>query len=427
MLSTKFLVLLDVRLRAIYGNDLLFGGRSVILSGDFLQLKVTSGIALCKTLYSDTRSSVHLAARALFVRFHAAVLTHHHRAASCPIQQANLEACRSCPAVQPSGERWTAQEKQDSRPVTEEVVQSVTRELDADIIAQDSGWLDEMTILVTSNFDKAVLTSCTSQLYAKRNGVQLFRWKRELKKEISPELNGIVYDESVNPELFAYFVAGAPAQVLDNNNVSWGVVNGTTCKLHSLAWQSDQKNELVQQAVANARTRGQEVVDLPFPPDFINVQLVGADGDLRSGHEWPDQNNLETEYIVGPSGARCKKSIIIPVGVIRNPQRKPVVHLGVGVLDHPVELEFVQHAVDLAQVITVWKAQGATLKRVVLNLEPIRQTAPKWGFEHLYVGISRVTAVENLRCLPLSGGFRSSSLRNLRPDIYTTKWRFDNQ
>jgi len=48
----------------------------------------------------------------------------------------------------------------------------------------------------------------------------------------------LLYLEDKYPELFGYFVYGAPAQILDNGNgnVSYGVANGTSCKMVALAW-----------------------------------------------------------------------------------------------------------------------------------------------------------------------------------------------
>lgn len=43
-------------------------------------------------------------------------------------------------------------------------MQRVASELDIDTISREPGWLDDMTILMTNNFDKAVLTSCISRL-----------------------------------------------------------------------------------------------------------------------------------------------------------------------------------------------------------------------------------------------------------------------
>jgi ATP-dependent DNA helicase PIF1 len=40
MLDTKFLLLADRRLRSMYNNELPFGGISMLLAGDFLQVSV---------------------------------------------------------------------------------------------------------------------------------------------------------------------------------------------------------------------------------------------------------------------------------------------------------------------------------------------------------------------------------------------------
>jgi hypothetical protein len=51
MLSTQFLVLLDTRLRSMYEPDQIFGGISILLIGDFIQLPVTTGRDLWSGMY----------------------------------------------------------------------------------------------------------------------------------------------------------------------------------------------------------------------------------------------------------------------------------------------------------------------------------------------------------------------------------------
>ncbi len=48
MLSAQFLVLLDTRLRSMYTSDQTFGGISILLIGDFIQLPVTTGCDLAE-------------------------------------------------------------------------------------------------------------------------------------------------------------------------------------------------------------------------------------------------------------------------------------------------------------------------------------------------------------------------------------------
>jgi hypothetical protein len=379
-------------------------------------------------LYVDSDSTVHISARVLFGKFRVFFLTQQHRAADCSVQQANLEACRQLPPFYPCGSKYTSQEERLFRPITNVLLQSITRELTSTDFVNDPAWYDEMTILVTGNVDKAVLTSCTSRLFARRHGRILFRWKRELKKTVAPELERLIYDEDANPELFAYFVVGAPAQILDNNNgnVGLGIANGMPCCMHSLSWDDETKRDTALQMTDDATRTGNRVVELPFPPDFINVQLLDSKGAVRSAHNWPDENNLETQWTPPIDDVVSKKSIVIPIGVMSSKSKTRSLHLGRGVLRTSVKVGYIRHAVDMAFVMTVWKAQGCTLQRVALNLEPCDPFAPRWGFEHIYVAMSRVRAAAFLRCLPLSGAFRSSSLANLRPSTFTTRWRLDH-
>ena len=51
MLSAQFLVLLDTRLQSKYKHDQTFGGISILLIGDFIQLPVTTGCDLWSVMY----------------------------------------------------------------------------------------------------------------------------------------------------------------------------------------------------------------------------------------------------------------------------------------------------------------------------------------------------------------------------------------
>ncbi len=74
MLSAQFLVLLDTRLRSMYKHDQTFGGISVLLIGDFIQLPVTTGRDLWSVMYG-TVSGNDGTARILFQQFRVKELT----------------------------------------------------------------------------------------------------------------------------------------------------------------------------------------------------------------------------------------------------------------------------------------------------------------------------------------------------------------
>jgi hypothetical protein len=51
VLSTQFLVLLDTRFQSMYNSDQTFGGISMLLISDFIQLPVTTGRDLWSVMY----------------------------------------------------------------------------------------------------------------------------------------------------------------------------------------------------------------------------------------------------------------------------------------------------------------------------------------------------------------------------------------
>jgi hypothetical protein len=68
ILSTQFLVLLDTRLQSMYKPDHKFGGISILLIDDFIQLPVTTGRDLWSVMYG-TISGNDGTARNLFQQF----------------------------------------------------------------------------------------------------------------------------------------------------------------------------------------------------------------------------------------------------------------------------------------------------------------------------------------------------------------------
>ncbi len=74
MLSTQFLVLLDTRLRSMYKHDQTFGGITILLIGDFIQLPVTTGHDLWSVMYGTVSGKDGCACN-LFQQFHVKELT----------------------------------------------------------------------------------------------------------------------------------------------------------------------------------------------------------------------------------------------------------------------------------------------------------------------------------------------------------------
>ena len=91
-------------------------------------------------------------------------------------------------------------------------------------------------------------------------------------------------------------------------------------------------------------------------------------------------------------------------------------------------LTYKTHGVDLAFAITVWKSQGKTIPYVLMLLNPFPHSH-NVSYEKLYVMASRAPSKERLRCFPIPNNHVrhkiETRLRNLRPNIWATKWRMD--
>jgi hypothetical protein len=96
MLSTEFLVLLDTRLQLMYDSDQTFGGISILLIGDFIQLFVTTGHDLWSVMYG-TVSGNDGNAHNLFQQFCVKELTVNIQSSGCKIHMQRVADFRTLP------------------------------------------------------------------------------------------------------------------------------------------------------------------------------------------------------------------------------------------------------------------------------------------------------------------------------------------
>jgi hypothetical protein len=85
----------------MYNPDRLFGGISILLIGDFIQLPVTTGRNLWSVMYGTVNGN-NATARNLFQHFHVHELTANMQAADCVIHMHWVAAFRALPLVYPT-------------------------------------------------------------------------------------------------------------------------------------------------------------------------------------------------------------------------------------------------------------------------------------------------------------------------------------
>jgi hypothetical protein len=262
----------------MYKHDQSFGGISVLLIGDFIQLPVTTGCDLWSVMYGPV-SGNDGTTRELFQQFYVKELTQNIQSSECMIHTRRVAGFRTLPQVYPLGQKWTAEDNKLYKPITKDIVDGViTHELTLQDVENDPNWITKSTCIVTSNVDRVIINAEAAKAFGKQNNVPILQWRRKLSLDFPLSVEAILYDEDERPELFAKFLQGGCGQVLDNahGNVYFGVANDTACTMHSLAWDDPEDKKDAHNAI-RASTPGQ-VIDLPKPPDHIIVDINPING-----------------------------------------------------------------------------------------------------------------------------------------------------
>ena len=235
MISAEYLVLLDSRLRLLYDSSLPFGGKHVLLSRDYLQMPSTFGTHLCTSLYltTDTNKTNTRQLFSLFSVFHI----NDQVRATCEKQKRCLEKFRKLPNFYPSSTEWRKKEKDNFSIIDDEIMETLTKEISQDDIANNSKW-KSAPIVTNNNFDRLRLNHELVTQFARENNALVVKWRKLVttKNILIAALNAI-YDQHL--ELIGYFVKGTPIMVTSNQSGSFDlkIVNGTKCILEALYWK----------------------------------------------------------------------------------------------------------------------------------------------------------------------------------------------
>jgi hypothetical protein len=170
MLSAQFIVLLDTILQSMYNSDQTFGGISILLIGDFIQLPVKTGRDLWSVMYG-TVSGNDGTARDLIQQFCKKELTVNIQSSKCKIHRQRVAGFCTSPQVYPSGQKGAAEDNKLYKPITKDIVDGVTHELTLQDIEQDPNRITKSTCIVTCNLDRAIINAEAAKAFSKRNNV----------------------------------------------------------------------------------------------------------------------------------------------------------------------------------------------------------------------------------------------------------------
>ena len=250
-------------------------------------------------------------------------------------------------------------------------------------------------VLVSSNRERLEIVHQKSILFAKLHKTHVFKWRNDAKNwKNKPEDPSFLYEE--NAMLWQYFVCGSEAFITKNVNPSLGLANGTPVVCHSLVLDPDKHNcEEIQRKIATL-PYGSEII-LDTAPLAVNMKVEsGLDGKTPSRAKKRQLKALKKHSI--PSDVA--DDIVISLSVKSDRTKSLKMKNGCPLLGHITAVDITPIlAYDLAFAMTVHKAQGRTIKRVVIALtsRPLHRIELKYA--SVFVGMSRVTDRNHIRLL----------------------------
>lgn len=248
-------------------------------------------------------------------------------------------------------------------------------------------------VLVSSNRERLEIIHHKAILFAKLHKTHVFKWKNTATKwKNKPEDPSYLYDG--NAMLWQYFVCGSEAFLTANVNPSLGLANGSPVICHSLVLDSSTV-DLVQHQIESLPF-GSEII-LESPPLAVNMTVqTGLDGKQPSRAKKRQLEALRKHSVID----QREDDIVITISHKSDKKKSIKMKNGSPLLGNISSVDVTPvFAYDLAFAMTVHKAQGCTMKRVVIALTSRPVHYNQLEYASVFVGLSRVKKSSHIHLL----------------------------
>lgn len=259
-------------------------------------------------------------------------------------------------------------------------------------------WINA-SILVATNRERLTLIQEKAVLFATFHKTHVVRWMRHWKhweQEPTPNFHNSAMED---PIFWEHFVCGADGFLNETLSRELSLVNALPIKYHSIKF--DSEHEKLLQHLIHCMPVG-DIIDMPVPPAYIIVEVLppdGIDADVLNALQNLSMDNVE--LLATRSQTRQAARILLPIQEHTNCSwdGTPVVIRG-GPYFLPSRAKFCNRfPLELAFAITVHKAQGRTLRKVIIALSSCNVSNCAFSFQQLLVALSRVQKGDDIRLL----------------------------
>lgn len=258
---------------------------------------------------------------------------------------------------------------------------------------KDGAWL-KAPVLVSTNRERFTLTHTRAKQYAKHFGKVVIRWMSQYKDwEGMPQGDNAV-DALDDPCFYEYFVQGADGFLTQRVNKALNLVNSLPVKYHSIKFDDD--NQKILDAYLQSAKPG-DVITMDCTPVCVNVQLSMPENTPKESIRRLRSFSLVRETC----GEGGEIPIVIPLyhksGTKWDNSKTPVrgSHMFL-----PSRVRLKRHfPVDPAFAMTVHKAEGQTLLKVIISISDKGDKNLNFSYAQLHVALSRVRKAEDIRLL----------------------------